>query len=128
MKKRILSISYDPSLLQTRHWILEQAGYEVSSAFGFAEAVEVCQTRHDFDLVLMGHSMPQKDKMALFEALRANCKAPLPSLLKNNIACGNRLDCTISASCCFTGCWAIMEENCIGSEYKSIEIKEFIKP
>jgi CheY-like chemotaxis protein len=83
MKKRILSISYDPSLLQTRHWILEQAGYEVSSAFGFAEAVEVCQTRHDFDLVLMGHSMPQKDKMALLEALRANCKAPLLSILRH---------------------------------------------
>lgn len=83
MKKRILSISYDPSLLQTRHWILEQAGYEVCSAFGFAEAIEVCQTRRDFDLVLMGHSMPQKDKMALFEALRANCKAPLLSILRH---------------------------------------------
>jgi DNA-binding NtrC family response regulator len=83
MKKCILSISYDQSLLQTRQWILEQAGYEVSSALGFAEALEACKARHDFVLVLMGHSMPQKDKMALFEALRLNCKAPLLSILRH---------------------------------------------
>jgi CheY-like chemotaxis protein len=82
MKKHILSISYDSSLLFTRQWILEQAGYEVSSALGFAEALEICETRHQFDLVLMGHSMPQKDKMALFQALRENCKAPLLSILR----------------------------------------------
>lgn len=81
--KRILSISYDESLLRTRHWILERAGYEVSSALGFDDALEVCKTRHDFDLVLMGHSMPQKDKKALFEALRPNCKAPLLSILRH---------------------------------------------
>jgi CheY-like chemotaxis protein len=56
----------------TRQLILEQAGYLVSSAFDFAEALEICKTRHDFDLILMGHSMPQKDKMALLAALRPN--------------------------------------------------------
>jgi CheY-like chemotaxis protein len=61
----MLSISYDQTLLVTRQLILEQQGYEVVSAFGFAEAMQICSTRHDFDLVLMGHSMPQKDKMAL---------------------------------------------------------------
>lgn len=83
MKKRIFSISYDPSLLSTRQWMLENAGYEVSSALGFAEALEVCQTKHDFDLVLMGHSMPQKDKIALFEALKSKCSAPLLSILRH---------------------------------------------
>jgi CheY-like chemotaxis protein len=82
MKKRVLSISYDSSLLATRQWILETAGYEVSSALGFAEALDVCKTRQDFDLVLMGHSMPQKDKVALFEALKAHCKAPLLTILR----------------------------------------------
>lgn len=67
-------------MLKTRQWILEQAGYEVLSALGFAAALEVCQTRHDFDLVLMGHSMPQKDKIALFEALKT--KASLLSILR----------------------------------------------
>jgi len=83
MKKRILSISYDLALLQTRQWVLERAGYEVSSAFGFAEALEACKTGTDFDLVLMGHSMPQKDKMALYDALRTNCRAPLLSILRH---------------------------------------------
>lgn len=83
MKKHILSISYDESLLVTRRMILEQAGYDVSSAFGFAEALEICSTRHDFDLVLMGHSMPQKDKKALFNALRPKCGAPLLSILRH---------------------------------------------
>jgi CheY-like chemotaxis protein len=82
-KRHILSISYDQALLVTRQLILEQQGYEVSSAFGFAEAMEICSSRHDFDLVLMGHSMPQKDKKALLEALRPNCKAPLLSILSH---------------------------------------------
>lgn len=82
MKYRILSISYDPSLLTTRHMILEKSGYEVSSALGFAEALEICQNRHDFDLVLMGHSMPQKDKIALYNELRPACPAPLLSILR----------------------------------------------
>ena len=82
MKKHILSISYDQPLLVTRQLILEQAGFDVSSAFGFAEALEICQTRYDFDLILMGHSMPQKDKTALVAALRSKCKAPLLSILR----------------------------------------------
>lgn len=86
MKKHILSISYDESLLTTRQIILERAGYAVSSALGFAEALDVCTTTHDFDLVLMGHSMPQKDKIALIEALRPNCKAPLLSILRHGDA------------------------------------------
>jgi CheY-like chemotaxis protein len=83
MKKHILSISYDQPLLVTRQMILEQAGYDVSSAFGFAEALEICTTRHDFDLVLMGHSMPQKDKRALFEALRPKCRALFLSIRRH---------------------------------------------
>jgi CheY-like chemotaxis protein len=83
MKKHILSISYDQPLLLTRQMILEQADFLVSSAFGFAEALEICQTQHDFDLILMGHSMPQKDKMALIAALRPKCQAPLLSILRH---------------------------------------------
>ncbi len=83
MKKHILSVSYDQPLLVTRQLILEQAGYDVSSAFGFAEAMEICKTRHDFDLILMGHSMPHKDKTALIAALRPECQAPLLSILRH---------------------------------------------
>lgn len=81
--KRILSISYDQPLLQTRHMLLENAGYEVTSALGYAEALEVCSASQHFDLVVMGHSMPQKDKTALLAALRANCTAPLLSIRRH---------------------------------------------
>jgi CheY-like chemotaxis protein len=83
MKKHILSISYDQSLLVTRQMILEQAGYDVSSAFGFAEALDICKARKDFDLILMGHSMPQKDKTVLLGLLRPECNAPLLSIRKH---------------------------------------------
>jgi CheY-like chemotaxis protein len=86
MKNRILSISYDKSLLATRQMILQSAGYEVTSALGLAEALTICKARHDFDLLLMGHSIPQKDKIELFNALRPHCQAPLLSILRSGEA------------------------------------------
>jgi CheY-like chemotaxis protein len=83
MRKSILSISYDQPLLVTRKLLLEDAGYEVISAYGFVAAMETCISRQDFDLVLMGHSMPQKDKTSLIAALRVKCAAPLLSILKH---------------------------------------------
>ncbi len=81
--KRILSISYNEPLLQTRELLLKKAGYDVTSALGFAEALEICTAHQDFDLVLMGHSMPQKDKTALLHALRPKCTAPLLSIRRH---------------------------------------------
>ena len=81
MRNRILSISYDPSLLETRHRLLEKAGYEVVSAVSFDNAIEKC--RGEFDLVIMGHSIPQREKRALVEQLHNHgCDAPLLSLLR----------------------------------------------
>ena len=82
-KKRILSISYDESLLTTRKMILEQAGFDVAAAYGFAEASTICRFDHTFDLIVMGHSIPRKDKTALLEMLRPNCKAPLLSIRRH---------------------------------------------
>jgi DNA-binding response OmpR family regulator len=80
-KPRILSISYDSSLLFTRQAMLELAGYEVISAEGFADAIEHCPG--DFDLIILGHSIPQKDKRAIVAELhKRGCDAPLLSLLR----------------------------------------------
>jgi DNA-binding response OmpR family regulator len=86
VKKRILSISYDESLLVTRQILLEREGYDVTSAFGFTAAMEICNARQDFDLILMGHSIPQKDKTALIAAIRPKCDAPLLSILRRGDA------------------------------------------
>jgi len=83
VKKCILSISYDEPLLVTRQLLLEHEGYNVISAVGFAAAMEVCNIRHDFDLILMGHSMPQSDKRALIATLRTKCTAPLLSITRH---------------------------------------------
>lgn len=76
-RKRILSISYDESLLTTRKLLLEDAGFDVVPAFGFAEAATICHLDHDFDLIVMGHSIPKADKVALVEMLRQHCETPL---------------------------------------------------
>ena len=81
-KPRILSISYDPSLLFTRQALLQLAGYDVVSAEGFADAIEHCTG--DFNLIILGHSIPQKDKRAIVASLHEHgCDAPLLSLLRD---------------------------------------------
>jgi DNA-binding response OmpR family regulator len=59
--------------------LLEQKGYNVTSAFGFAEAVGHCKNG-SFDLFILGHSIPQKDKLHLIETFQRNCHAPILSL------------------------------------------------
>ncbi len=81
MPLRILSISYDPLLLKTRQHLLEQRGYAVVSAEGFTEAIERCEAGK-FDLVVMGHSIPHRDKEALFELIQRYCPAPVIALLR----------------------------------------------
>ncbi len=84
MKPRILSISYDEMLLKTRGLLLEREGFSVISAWGFIEALELCGKEHTFDLVVMGHSMPHKDKTSLVKTIRKHCKAPVISLQKHH--------------------------------------------
>src|SRR3954451_24647960 len=79
MSKRILSVSYDLSLLETRKMLLEQKGYEVVNAHGFSKALTFC-CAGGFDLFILGHSIPYDDKLALIEAFRAHCPAPILSL------------------------------------------------
>jgi DNA-binding response OmpR family regulator len=81
MSKRILSISYDETLLSTRRLLLEQKGYNVTSALGFTESVEHCRDG-SFDLFILGHSIPHKDKLHLIETFRRNCSAPILSLAR----------------------------------------------
>jgi DNA-binding NtrC family response regulator len=83
-KKRLLCISYDESLLTTRKLILEQEGFDVATAYGFAEASTICKFDHSFDLIIMGHSMPRGDKTALIEMLKPNCPAPVLSIRRQN--------------------------------------------
>jgi DNA-binding response OmpR family regulator len=79
MSGRILSVSYNDVLLATREMLLVQQGYSVTSALGFSEATEQCQNG-GFDLFILGHSIPLKDKLHLIKTFRENCPAPILSL------------------------------------------------
>src|SRR5579859_2269660 len=79
MSKRILSVSYDESLLSTRQMLLQQAGYEVTSALGFPEALAWCK-KGEFEHVLMGHSIPREDKQVLVRVTRMVSQAPVLSI------------------------------------------------
>jgi DNA-binding NtrC family response regulator len=81
MPRRVLSISYDPILLSIRQQLLEQNGYTVVSAEGFTEAMERCRGG-EYDMVVMGHSIPHKDKEALFDAVTRHCKVPVLCLMR----------------------------------------------
>ena len=77
---RILSVSYDESLLKTRQFMLEQCGHHVISALGFTDSLRQCTQGGAFDLFVLGHSIPLHDKQALVEAFRRGHDAPVVAL------------------------------------------------
>ena len=79
---RILSVSNDKSLLETREMLLRECGYEVVSAWGASEGVKHCTAK--FDLLIIGHSMPHEEKRAIVTAFRAHNCAPVLALHREN--------------------------------------------
>lgn len=79
----ILSISYDLNLLKTRELLLSQMGYSVISAEGFAQAFKACKEKQ-FDLVILGHSIPADDKEAIIREVRATRTCPVLALLRQS--------------------------------------------
>lgn len=80
---RILSISYNEALLQTRALLLSREGFEIESAVGFSAAIHACG-KGKFDLVILGHSIPSEDKSAIVKQLRAVCATPILALRRPN--------------------------------------------
>jgi DNA-binding response OmpR family regulator len=79
---RILSVSADKSLLESREMLLREFGYDVTSAWGASEGVKYCTAK--FDLLIIGHSMPHEQKQALVKAFRAHNCAPVLALHREN--------------------------------------------
>jgi DNA-binding response OmpR family regulator len=63
--------------------VLEPHGFEVVSAEGFIQALEKCKAG-DYDLLIMGHSIPNADKEALIRETQKHCKAPVLSLQRHD--------------------------------------------
>jgi DNA-binding NtrC family response regulator len=79
---KILSVSYDEALLMTRQMMLEQAGYRVTSALGFSEGIEQCRAC-GYELVIIGHSIPRKDKSELIREAKKQCGCPVLSIRRH---------------------------------------------
>jgi CheY-like chemotaxis protein len=72
----ILSITYDASLAATREMLFTSVGFQVSSASTVSQALQLCANQ-DFDLIVIGHSMPLEQTRFLVKGLRLHCDAPL---------------------------------------------------
>jgi len=77
--QKILSVVKDASLATTRYLLLSHAGFQVTSALVTADAIQHCKSGK-FNLVLIGHSIPFKEKKSLLELIRKRCAAPVLAL------------------------------------------------
>jgi DNA-binding response OmpR family regulator len=67
--KKIFCASYDADLLNTRRLVLEQAGFAVTTATSLEEAKQ-CLAADDFDLAILGHSIPRADREDLAREIK----------------------------------------------------------
>jgi DNA-binding response OmpR family regulator len=84
MPARLLSISVDRALLMQRHLMLQEIGYDVASAADMPELI-IALSQGPFDLVILGHSLPPKEKLRIFHLIRANSeRTPIVELYVNS--------------------------------------------
>lgn len=67
----ILAVGLDSSLLADRHSIWQTAGYFITSAGSIREAILQFKNG-DFDLILLGHSIPAESRERLTSLIRAS--------------------------------------------------------
>lgn len=79
---RIISVSYDESLAETREMIFASAGFEVSTFTNLFRAVRACRAE-DFDLIVIGHSIPAHERKKLVAEVRSVCSAPILALSRH---------------------------------------------
>ncbi len=68
-RRKVLNLSPDPLLLQTRAAILERTGVLTVNAGSAAEAVWLCRSQH-FDAVVVCHSLDQQQRQLVMQAAR----------------------------------------------------------
>jgi DNA-binding NtrC family response regulator len=84
-QRRILSLSSDSTLARTREMILSAAGFRVATCTDSEEAVQACR-RRDFDLIVIGHSIPLGERKNVLAQVRVLCQTPVLALLRHGEA------------------------------------------
>jgi DNA-binding response OmpR family regulator len=74
--KKLLCVSFDEAVSETRHEFLRDAGYAVTSVTKVDEAIELL-AGETFDAVIIGHRFPRDEKRALATMARENCGTPV---------------------------------------------------
>jgi DNA-binding response OmpR family regulator len=91
----VLAVGFDLSLMRTRTLVLQSAGYIVESASSLKEAAARFQAG-DFDLVLLCHTIPMKDRDHLTCLIRATGSlTPVVSITRNLGACDAFVNATL---------------------------------
>ncbi|MBZ5719863.1 MAG: hypothetical protein LAO03_05735 [Acidobacteriia bacterium] len=90
-ERKILCVSFDTMVSESRRTALEEAGYDVTAATSVKKALEFLN-RERFDAVIVGHRFPAEEKYVL--AVEAKEKANTPVLL----VCGAGRDAEVPAT------------------------------
>ena len=86
----ILNVGQDPELLRTRSLILRAQGYGVESC-SIGEAIHRFRAG-DFDLVILCHSVPQREREQLILLIRdCGCSTPVLFVAAASADCPDRL-------------------------------------
>ena len=70
---RILHVGTNDAVMTTRRAILERAGYEVTLAHNLSEVIAACAV-NNFDVVILGQSLPSKEKQRVVHTVQERCK------------------------------------------------------
>jgi len=71
-KIKLFVISKNPEPAEARRVQLQGAGYHVTAAGNFRDVQEICE-KGDFNLVVVGYSIPAKEKKRIRAELVARC-------------------------------------------------------
>jgi DNA-binding response OmpR family regulator len=78
---KILSIAKDASLATTRYLLFSNAGFQVTTALTTPDAIQHCRSG-EFNLVVIGHSIPSQEKKVLLESIQKRCETPVLALYR----------------------------------------------
>jgi DNA-binding NtrC family response regulator len=71
---KILVVSKEQKLADTRARILQDAGYQIESAMDLNAFKTLCEAHPKVDLVIIGYSLPMPEKRRVWEAATEGCK------------------------------------------------------
>ena len=96
-RKRILSVGKDPVVVQLRNAVMAAAGYRVNSPRTFDDIPGLLENE-PFDIVVLGHTIPRRERIALIKRIRGLQKnVPILSLYTSPDTLDRLADCEVNA-------------------------------